>query len=261
MPDRIRRALPIAAVLAVIIGCVVVARRADHEAARRAPATCLPTRCYCEAIATTGVRQPIDAWSSLAPALAGAACLASARRRPTTGRSPIARSRAPGVLLGIAACAIALFSFYYHATLTWPGEWLDGVALYLLAGFAITWWCARSLEVGGRGFAGLYGGLAAAPALASWLVPALRKPAFLAIAAAAIALVLAARRRTRGAGDRWRAIALVAFGGAMIAWTLDATRTVCDAHGPVQLHAVWHLLSAPTIIALDRYAAAQRAWA
>jgi uncharacterized protein (DUF486 family) len=260
MPSRRAYLLvPAIAILAIILGCFVIGRHADHEAATRSPATCVSVGCYCEATATTGVRQPINAWSSLAPALAGALVLSLSLRREPKGHFAIARSRMPGVLLGIAACSISLFSFHYHATLTWLGEWLDGIALYLLAGFPIAWWCAREFRLGGRGFAWVYGALATAPAIASWLLPALRKPAFLLIVASAIVLVFANRKRTNGAGDRWLVVALVSFSIAMTAWILDATRTVCAPSSVLQLHSLWHLLSAPTIIALDRYVAEQRA--
>lgn len=246
----VRLSLAVAAVVAVVVACAWIGGRADREAAMRAPATCRAGGCYCEAVADSGVRQPIDAWSSLAPALAGAVVLALALGPRRRGGGALDRSRVPELLLGVAACAIAVFSFHYHATLTWLGEWLDGVALYLLAGFPIACAVARAANLGGRGFGAIYGALAAVPAGVSWLLPAARKPAFLAIAALAIVIVLIGRRRRAGVGDRWLVLALGSFGVAGTAWMLDATRTVCAPHGPFQLHALWHMLSAPTIIAL-----------
>jgi len=243
----------------VMVVCVWIGLRADHEVAIRAPATCRDVGCYCETTAMTGIRQPINAWSSLAPALAGALVLLSTLGATPRGGYPLARSRMPGILLGSAACAIAVFSFHYHATLTWLGEWLDGVALYLIAGFPIAWIAGRATRRGGRSFAVIYGAMAAVPALASWLVPAARRPAFLLIAATAIAVVLLNRKSTAGAGDRWLVLALLSFGIALVAWILDATRTVCAPDSWFQLHSLWHLLSVPTIVALERFAAAQRA--
>ncbi len=253
------RVVPVLALVTVIVLCTWIGMRADHEVAIRTPATCRAVGCYCEAAAVTGIRQPINAWSSLAPALAGVLVLLMTLGRTPQGRYPLARSRIPGVLLGGAACAIAVFSFHYHATLTWLGEWLDGIALYLIAGFPIAWIAVRRWRFDGVGFAAVYGALAAVPALASWLIPAARKPAFLLVAAIAIVVVLGNRRRSGGAGDRWLALALSSFGIAMVAWILDATRTVCAPQSWLQLHSLWHLLSVPTIIALERYAAAQRA--
>jgi len=256
---RWSRALPVLALLTVIAVCAWIGMRADDEVAVRAPATCRAVGCYCETTAMTGIRQPINAWSSLAPALAGVLVLLSTLAATPRGRYPLARSRIPGIALGAAACAIAVFSFHYHATLTWLGEWLDGVALYLIAGFPIAWVAVRAMRRGGPSFAVVYGAMAAVPALASWMVPAARKPAFLLIAAAGIAVVLLNRKSTAGAGDRWLVLALLSFGIALVAWILDATRTVCAPGSWMQLHSLWHLLSVPTIVALERYAAAQRA--
>ncbi|MDQ3364681.1 MAG: ceramidase domain-containing protein [Myxococcota bacterium] len=259
MFERRQVGVPLLVIAMVVVTCVWIGGRADDEVASRTPATCRARGCYCEAVAVAGVRQPINAWSSLAPALAGACVLALALGRRPAGSSRLARSRTPGVLLALAASGIAVFSFHYHATLTWVGEWLDGVALYLLAGFPIAGAIVHPTGRAGWRFAAVYVAVAAAPAGASWLVPALRKPAFLALAAISIAVVLARRSRTNGTGDRWLALAVGSFAIAMVAWILDATRTVCEPTSSLHLHALWHLLSAPTIIALDRHAAADRA--
>jgi len=241
---------------AAVLGCVVVARHADQEALRP-QATCHAVGCYCEAVQPIGVRQPVDAWSSLAPALGGAVVLAwSLGRR---GGSALSSSRAPGVLLALAACSISVFSFHYHATLTWLGEWLDGVSLFLLAGFGIAWAIARRRSDGGLGFSLVYLGLAAVPAAISWWIPVVRKIAFLALVATAVTVELRWRRRqlTEAEGG-WFVAALSCFGLALVAWMLDWYRVVCAPKAVYQLHALWHLLSAPTIILLYGYFRSER---
>jgi hypothetical protein len=261
-PFSIRFLVPVFTVAATVAICFTIARHADEEA-RRAPATCLARGCYCEAVTPSGVRQPIDAWSSLAAGVAGAIVLGLALgRRPERRATRLARSRVPGLLLGLAASSIAVFSFHYHATLTWLGEWLDGISLYLLAGFGLAWAIARLRGWGGRGFAAIYVAVATVPAALSWLVPATRKPAFIAVAATAIAVELSWRRRglTEARGNRL-AIALGSFVVACVAWALDWHRIVCAPDGRLQLHALWHLLSAPTVVALYGYFSSEKATA
>ncbi|MCU0672647.1 MAG: ceramidase [Myxococcota bacterium] len=154
--------------------------------------------------------------------------------------------------MGLAACSIAVFSFHYHATLTWIGEYLDGVSLYLLAGFPIAW----SLTGGRRGrwFPAIYLAVAAFPAALAAVVPESRKLAFLAVSTLAILTELVRRRGAEERLDgRWLALSVGSFGLALVAWSLDWTRAVCDPYGPWQLHAVWHALSAPTIIGMFMY--------
>ena len=244
------RLIPPFALLFVVLAFAVLPTLAQVEP----DATCLERGCYCEAVAHSGVRQPIDAYSSIAPAIAGAFVLWRTLRRR---RGPdLADQRAPGLALGLAACSIAVFSFYYHATLTWRGEYLDGVSLYLLAGFPIAWTICRAL--GDRGFGLVYIAVAAGPAVLSALVPEVRKPAFLLLALLAVTaeVVRRATRRTRARGV-WLAVAVTSFGVALVAWWLDWTRTVCSPHGAIQLHAVWHALSAPTIMSLHAYYASE----
>jgi hypothetical protein len=245
--------------LSMAVGaCALVAVHADREA-RRTPATCAPNGCYCEAVAAEGVRQPVDAWSSLAPALAGALVLAwTLGPRPREGTA-LARSRTPGVLLALAASAIAVFSFHYHATLTWLGEWLDGVALYLLAGFGLAWAVARGRAAAGRVFALAYLVVALVPAALTAWMPALRKPAFVVVALAAIVVELVARKHaSTQVRARWLAVALASFALAATAWLLDWHRVVCAPDSVLQLHALWHLASAPTVLALYAYFRSER---
>lgn len=245
--------------LVVAGACLLVARHADAFAAQLAPATCVKLGCYCEADAISGPREPVDAWSSLAPAAAASILLATLLGRRPVGGTELTRSRVPSALLALAASSIALFSFHYHATHTLLGEWLDAVSLYLLAGFGIAWGIARTRRLSARGFTVAYAVTATLPATLAWLVPSTRKVAFVVVAAAAIAVELVGRRRrSSSARGGYLAAALGLFAAAGVAWTLDWTRLVCDPQSLVQLHAVWHLLSAPTIVALHAYYLSER---
>jgi len=254
----LRLSLPLLAVAGTVAGFFAITAVADDEA-RRAPATCAATGCYCEAVAPVGVRQSVDAWSSLAPAIGGAVVLFFAFGPRPRGGVALTQSRLPGTMLALAACSIAIFSFHYHATLTWLGEWLDGVALYLLAGFGLAWTVAHQRKLGPWGFAAVYLGLAAVPALVTLAVPGLRKVAFIAIVVAAIGVELVWRHR-RGTVMKtgWLILAVGCFALAATAWLLDWFRVVCDPHGPFQLHAMWHGLSAPVVVGIDRYYASER---
>lgn len=248
-------ALSLAVVAAL---CAAIGAEVEWQVARLSPATCVSFGCYCEADRARGPREVVDAWSSLAPAVAGAVLLASAFGARRRGDDALTRSRVPTLLLAWAASSIAVFSFQYHATHTLLGEWLDATSLYLLAGLAIAFRIARLRRLPVRGFVLVYGAIVAAPAALAWAVPGTRKVAFVVLATAAIGIEVGARRRGTATGrGAWLGVAVGSFVLASVAWILDWTRRVCDPTSVLQLHAVWHLLSAPTILALHAYLASE----
>lgn len=259
VPSSTGRALAAALSLAIaIVLCAAIGANVEAQVARLAPSTCVSFGCYCEADAAHGPREVVDAWSSLAPAVAGAALLWSALGARRSAGTALTRSRIPTLLLSGAASSIAVFSFQYHATHTLLGEWLDATSLYLLAGFTIAWRIARLRALPVRGFVLVYGGIVATPAALAWAFPATRKVAFVALATAAIVIEVVARRRGAATGrGGLLGFAVGSFVLASVAWTLDWTRRVCDPTSVFQLHAAWHVLSAPTILALHAYLASE----
>ena len=126
-------------------------------------AGCFPAECDCEAAGPGPIRQPANAWSSLALAAAGiATLLASPGRRPAEARPKAAEgannNRAwPGearpkaaegaipasraltrTIVGGALLAAGLAAFLYHAGLTAWGARLDGITVAILIG-ALVW--------------------------------------------------------------------------------------------------------------------------
>ena len=103
------------------------------------PATCLSTHCFCEAVADAGVRQPVNAWSSVAFVLAGCWIAASAWRGDRSDpRTPwLLALGAGGVLTGVG-------SGLYHAALTFDTQFLDVLGMHLIAGLVIAYALVRA---------------------------------------------------------------------------------------------------------------------
>ncbi|WP_347351541.1 ceramidase domain-containing protein [Intrasporangium sp.] len=211
-------------------------------------ATCLPTGCFCEAIHTSGLAQPVNAWSSLAFVVAAAVVLLP------TG-APAHRERVLRILLGIALVAVGGASFGFHATLTRVTEFLDtwmmaGLAIVVLGGAAVR-----------RGFmrprvAVLLGLVLFAMLLRIlWTWPATRRVVFGVLLAVAVALELA-RTRTPIAAfqpQRWLWGALGLLTAAYVIWLLDVMRIWCDPASLLQGHAVWHVVGAGAAVCLARH--------
>jgi hypothetical protein len=95
------------------------------------PAACPAEGCDCEAPGSGAIRQPVNAWSSLAFAAAGMALLAAL----PVGRGDWSGSAAAGALAFVGQAA-----FLFHAGLTAWAARLDGIAAgTLIAAVAVDW--------------------------------------------------------------------------------------------------------------------------
>ena len=211
------------------------------------PATCMPEACFCEALRQGAVAQPVNAYSNLAFVLVGLLILGeAARAKPAPDVSNPMRSRpAFPAVFGAAVVAIGLGSLFYHASMSFAGQWFDVMGMYLLATFLVLYNLARLRPMSGGAFARAY--IAANALLGVLLIvaPEARRQVFAGLIVAAIALEIAVavlhRPRIRAA---WFAAALACFALAYAIWILDDARILCAPESLLQGHAAWHALSA-----------------
>ena len=211
------------------------------------PATCMPDLCFCEAIRAGPIRQPANAFSSLAFVVVALLVLRAAN--PRAHPAPAYRA-----VYTIALIIIGLGSAFYHASLTFAGQFIDVMGMYFIATFVVLYALGRLRHLEPRAVAMIYvvinGGLA-------WIllaIPELRRYAFAAIILLGLALEYHARKRSGSVAGKKRlgyAAGLIAIG--FVIWTLDITRVVCSPHSVVQGHALWHVLGAAASWQLYRY--------
>jgi len=191
------------------------------------PASCMP--CYCEAPRAAGVLQLANTWSNLGFIFVGGLIVGAGRDR----------------LFGWATVFLGPASMALHATLTFGGQLIDILSMYLVPTLLI----ARNLAAPAWAYvaanAVLFGAQWAFPEARRWLFVVL-------IVAAAVTEIRLERRR------RWLWAAIALLGLAFGAWTLDATGFWCAPNSLVQGHAVWHLLCAASVGALFLYLQDQR---
>lgn len=213
------------------------------------PATCMPDHCFCEAVRPSAVAQPANALSSLAFCLV--AGLVLARRGPRVRPKPDAiggahpaSQRKDAYLFASALLLIGIGSAFYHASLSFVGQTLDVLGMYLLATAIILWNLRPRSQLSARAAVSLYAGANAVLLGTLIALPALRRYLFVALLAA----VLYSEWRTRRAGERadrrylWTAIALLAIGSVF--WVADITGTLCSPYSWLQGHALWHVVGA-----------------
>ena len=209
------------------------------------PASCMPANCFCEAIRPGAIAQPANTWSSFGFVLIGLLVIRQSgedvRRRLNS--NPMVNRRALPLLYGIAVILIGLGSAFYHASLTFAGQFFDVMGMYLLASFILLYNISRVAALSNRQFVLTY--LAFNTILAYVLLqhPALRRYIFAVIVLAT--LIPEYRVRTQKKPQISGAFLQAAWWtllAAFVIWILDITKLLCDPNSWRQGHAFWHLL-------------------
>lgn len=210
------------------------------------PATCLPDDCFCEALGDGLIRQPVNAWSSLAFVLV--ALWAIHRRGGKIAPRPGELSLTDHWLFIGSLVATGLGSFFYHASFTFAGQVLDVSGMYFIATFILfhrlgpRW----SLEPGM--LAAAFVTLNAALMVGQVTSPSLRRIVFGLLLAAALSVEWSFAR----AGRRWLAFGCGVMLVAFAIWFVDRQRLICSPTSILQGHALWHLLGAIAAACLFR---------
>ncbi len=204
-------------------------------------ATCAPGHCFCES-AIGFPEQLANSVSSFAFVILGAWVLLS-RRNPSQGT----REHVLAPLLGVTMLFIGVSSFFYHATLSFFGQFLDIYSMYtfgLLLLFGALYRAGRL-----RGGYALAGFIAASIVfgLLQFAYPDARRILFTALLLPGIILELTPyitghRLRSRRGWAIYAALAVmvVAYG----IWLLDQMPAFCEPGSILQGHAIWHVLGA-----------------
>lgn len=202
---------------------------------------------WCEAELCAWVTNPANTWSNAAYLVFGLWMWALARR---SGRPELR-------LFGPASIAVGLFSGVYHASYTWFLQFFDFVGMFLFCFLVITLNALRLGWIAPRQRLPFY---LAGTLLFSALVPIAFHAGF-PIQALVLVLILTMvgqeaglRGRSPGADYRPYFAALALIGAAALCSALDVTRVWCDPENHwLQGHALWHLLSAASLLALYHF--------
>lgn len=211
--------------------------------------SCAARGCFCEQARPGAVAEPSNTFSNLAFVLVGLLVLQhgrhTARSAPPGGRNVMLGHRAYPLMYGAALVLLGFGSFFYHASLTTLGRWLDVMGMYLLASFIALYNWTRIRPARGMTFAAAYVLLNVALGAALALNPSIRLRLFSALIWLGIALeVYLLMVRRPAIQYRYYFAALGCFALAYGIWILDNELIVCNPYAPLQGHAIWHMLTA-----------------
>ncbi len=191
----------------------------------------------CEQLVAGGLIQPVNAWSSLAYSVVGIALMFILRRASN-------RERSYGVIFGLLLILTGIGSFMYHGPQQWGAGFMHDItflaALWFLivvdTGIGLHWRVGRISLATGLAVLALAGVLLTAPDSTNLLTGV----------TVAMLVVSDLVLRRIGRYDRgWYVTALALFAAALVANVFGRTGSaLCEPGSGLQLHALWHVLSA-----------------
>jgi len=217
------------------------------------PATCLKTGCFCEsAHEHSPIRQTANTISSLGFVFSGMLVIA---HQPAKSRL----TRAYAVTMGIASLIVGIGSAFYHASLTFIGQFFDVFGMFLLAAFMLVYAFERIWKLRLITTISLY---LALNLFLSWLqiaIPETRRYVFAIVLIIALLFEYYFWVKTKPQIEiRWLKIGIGLLTVAYIIWILDNTRRMCFENSLIQGHAIWHILGAVSVLFLYRYYASEK---
>lgn len=217
------------------------------------PATCMPSHCFCEHLRPGTIRQPSNTFSNLGFVLVGLVILSMIgfdRKRRSLGHQDIPNNLLNSVptythIYGWVMILVGLWSVFYHASLTFVGQWFDVMAMYLLATFIILYAVARTFRWSGTQFALGYLLSNSLLGLLLAVAPVARRYMFGALLLVGLLTEIYDRfHRHTPIALRYLMASALSLCLAFTVWILDLRHILCSPHSLWQGHALWHILCA-----------------
>ncbi len=255
-PQRVLIALVVGLVLAVITIVILTATPVSTWDAMQ-PSTCLATGiCFCETVhLNDAIRQPSNTVSSYGFVFVGIVISAAS---PMLTRKASRFPMLHAIVFGINAVIVGVGSAYYHASLTFVGQFFDILGMFLSAVFTLVYALQRLRGWSDRQSIILYLVVNLFLAFIQIIIPDLRRYTFaIVLIIGLIVEYIYYRQRKPTINLAWLQRGLALFILAYIIWILDNAHLVCTPESLLQGHAAWHLLGAVAMMCQFLYYASE----
>lgn len=216
------------------------------------PATCLPRGCFCELPDhNSPIRQRANTLSSLGYIFSGTLAIALSKNARRF-------SRGHAVIFGASSLVIGIGSAFYHASLTFTGQFFDVLGMFMLATLMLVYACERIWDLRFAATLGLYLVLVLFLSVLQISLPDTRRFVFAVVLVVALFFETYDRKQKTPiiAAQKLR-LGIILLAVAFAIWILDQARIVCFETSLMQGHAVWHLLGAASVWLLYQYYASE----
>jgi hypothetical protein len=208
---------------------------------------CRRKNCYCEPLYLDRlIAQPIATYSNLGFVSVGVFILWRTVRRAPIADNAFTNYKPYPIIYGLALTITGVFSFFYHASLTKLGDYLDLLGIYVFVSFLLVYNIQRLRPLKLTTFSGLYLIITVTLALALYFAYSLQHVYLAILIIATLSVEAFIQRAQRPPIDiRWLLAALTIFGLGAVVWQLGNTGPLpCWPSVPFTWHALWHLAAA-----------------
>ncbi|KAK3255056.1 hypothetical protein CYMTET_35747 [Cymbomonas tetramitiformis] len=208
----------------------------------------MPDNCFCELPREGLIRQPSDSSSNLFFGVVGFVILGL-----YSGKQFASNFTLTAAMSGLGCLFICSGSAYYHASLTFTGQFLDNIGMFLvLIPFFI--YTLQKLNLLDKDhFWQLYTPILAVVIVVELYVPSIRRYIFGLFIVVLLGFEFYRIHKTPGTDKTYLITGLVVFLMAYAVWYLDLDKIICDPKSWMQGHAIWHALSATAVFLVYKH--------
>lgn len=214
------------------------------------PATCLPDKCFCEFITNNQIKQLSNTWSSYSFVIVGMVMLSLLNHKNIKKRFNTNYQ----LIFIFSSIFVGLGSAFYHASLTFWGQFFDVFSMYLFITFILVYAWERLYNFHQDKTIFLYILLNFIFILFLLFIPSTRRFLFAVLLVVSIIFeILATKRKSLTIKLKWFYSGISVFAFAFLIWILDITKLVCVPNSIWQGHALWHILGSIAIFMVYIY--------
>jgi hypothetical protein len=207
------------------------------------PASCLPD-CWCE-MPRYGhaILEPTNTWTNMAMVMVGFFVLyQGTQREKLPSEHPLRRTPSFFTMFALAMIILGLGSFWFHASLTFLGQWTDNVGMYFVSNFFLVYQLDRVYRWTSQKTWSIYL-LVTLPFIAlAYFMPETRRSIFaVSLVAAILATIYSAKKVPALMNKKLLYGAAASYLFAQTWWLLDKYKIICDPTHWFNGHGVWHI--------------------
>ena len=211
------------------------------------PATCMPDKCFCEPVQSAIIRQPINTITNLAFIFAGILVVFIAAydwfANKNMRDNNLMRSHwLYSTIYGFTAVVVGIGSMIYHSTMSFFGQSLDIMGMYMVAIFMMLYNIARFRPMSKKIFLLVYTLITITSFAIATFEPALRRPLFIVMLVAILSSDALVRfSRLPHTDVKFFLASIISLTIGCSAWILDIQNIGCNPTSLIQLHSIWHM--------------------
>lgn len=213
--------------------------------------SCLPD-CWCEAPRFHSmIVEPVNFWTNFSYIFFGFLVLL---RYKKFANQDFKQNKDFVYLYSFALIFLGIGSGFWHMSLTFVGQWLDLFGMYLVVVFLLGYNAIKLNWLNKKSFYAFYFIVNIISGILLYYIPEFRRYLFAIFLVLTIASTIYANRVLPTKQNlKYFYAALLSLGTAYFAWNLDHHKIVCDPHGWMNGHGIWHILAGLSCYLIFKY--------